>query len=538
MYKKKPFVLYFLTLLILQSSCITFYKSRSMRQDENSSTLQSLENFDTGKYRFVIHSGDLLWAIDYVKFSEHEISGSIGKLNDQEYAYYKKLSGDQRTARVPIFDRQYIYQVHIFVDKLKQNNNILTIHEDDIKGVQIYNIDGALTFVSYAATASVVTIAAIGTFLIIVCNCPHVYTYNGDTYNYTNTLFTGAVSPKLERYDYKIMPDYFPGSHEYKLMLKNDEAEKQYTNEIGLMVVHHNKKTEVYPDQNGNVYGINSPRQPVKIVDDLGENVADLIAAPDNVPFSFDTKSEHTYANLYPVFNVNNENGNAALVLRLKNSKWGGFIYHEFSKKFGRYHDNWVRKNQKQTKEQMEETLKDHGITMLVSVKQGNEWIDVEEIDLIGDVAYQSLVIPIDKKYLSNETLEIRLRSGFKFWEIDYIAFENNAEKDLEVGYPSLQVVNNGASTELIEKLQTNDDLYMEHTSTGDSTYISFKGLKSKEGMSRTLILKSKGFYKSQVKFKGKPDFAELKKFRDPGELSKYSRRLYNTYVDNFAVNQ
>jgi hypothetical protein len=85
------------------------------------------------------------------------------------------------------------------------------------------------------------------------------------------------------------------------------------------------------------------------------------------------------------------------------------------------------------------------------------------------------------------------------------------------------------------EVLRCDDEFYMEQNSNGDSVMIDFTGLPVSEKFSRTILLKSKGYYLVENKRKGKPAIDRLKRFRQEGELSRFSKNLFDTYVFQIA---
>ena len=212
-------------------------------------------------------------------------------------------------------------------------------------------------------------------------------------------------------------------------------------------------------------------------------------------------------------------------------------MYNEFSKLFGKYYDNWVKKNQKKSKEEVLANMKETGIPLVVSIKQGEDWIDIETIDLIGDVNYNSLVIPIDQKLLTNELIEFRIRSGFMFWQLDYMAMDFSAPADISIQYLSPSMALGNGVIDYKASLNNDDDNYMEHLVTGDSTEIKFESLKYSASQSRTIILHSKGYYLPQKEYEGKPDKEELATFKEEAGLSRYSKKLYVNYFESLVVN-
>ena len=147
------------------------------------------------------------------------------------------------------------------------------------------------------------------------------------------------------------MPDYFPESKEYNVIIQNDEEEQQFTNLLELVAVNHDATTQVGMDKMGNVYAIENPQKPTNAIDNSGNDVHTSVAFEDDVSHAFDNSSEDNYNSLYLSYAKPKDVSNAKLVLRIKNNKWAGFVYNEFSAMFGKYYDNWVKKNHNKTYE-------------------------------------------------------------------------------------------------------------------------------------------------------------------------------------------
>jgi hypothetical protein len=179
--------------------------------------------------------------------------------------------------------------------------------------------------------------------------------------------------------------------------------------------------------------------------------------------------------------------------------------------------------------------MKAQGITLTVSIKTGNSWKDIDVINLIGDAAFNKIVVPIAKDYIEGSTVEIRLQSGFMFWQLDYLAMDNTPEHELQIEYPKMSIINNEKNVNQA-LFESDDNSYLEHISLSDTTYIEFKGLLTDRNFERTIILKSKGYYLRDDKMEGSFKLSELRKFKEPASLSRYSEQLYEQYFPGLAV--
>ena len=368
--------------------------------------------------------------------------------------------------------------------------------------------------------------------LLIACNCPHAYIFDGQDYQYTNTLFTGAIAKNLERHDYKVIDDFNAESSTYEVIIKNEENESHYINMLELMVVSHDKNSEVAADQNGEIHTISNFVNAKEIKNESGQDLSNLLSARDELAYSFDSESKDNMVNAYATFDKPADVSNAKVILKVKNSKWGAIVYKTFAAMMGDKYEGWVAKNSQRSFEEARSDMKNAGIPFILSIKKDNKWIDVETVNLIGEVSYNTLIAKIDKDLITEEEIELRLRSGFKFWDLDYVGMDFSPDADFttEIIRPSL-VAHNQV---LLASIQNDDSNYLEHLQKGDSTYFKFENL-STATTKRTIIMHSKGYYLSNEEYAGDPQWTKLIKMRKPGGLSNLSRELYGIY-NNLAI--
>jgi len=518
-------------IISLLQSC-SYYKLRTANIDESTSAEVIAKN--QANY-IIVHLGANFWQLDEALITTETITGKLSKMTPKAAEYYRKAVEDNNY-RVEKDNKQFISQLHLHVEQFKKSDNSVTFKTSDITKIDVMKKDRALTTLSRAGTPVLITAGAIAISLAVACNCPHTYSFDGTTYHFNNTLFTGATSENMERDDYKGMPDYNPESENYSMIIKNEENEFQYTNLLELIVVNHNSDVDVVTDQNGTIYALKNQIQPTTILDDNGADLANILAYNDDLGHSFDNSGESDYKNVYATFNRPEDASNAKLVLKAKNTRWIGFVYKEFSKLFGKYYDNWVKRNHKKSKDEVMTSLKKTGIPMVVSVKKGDQWIDIETIDMIGEVNYNSLVVPIDASLLEGEQIEVRIRSGFMFWDLDYVNIDFTPTTELEVQHLSPNSATGSNNSDDKASLTNDDALYMEHLKTGDSTNVVFTGLKPASAK-RTIFLHSKGHYIPQVVYEGKLQSKELAKINKDAGMSAYSERLFNQVFLNYAIN-
>ncbi|MDH5608117.1 MAG: hypothetical protein OEY56_01450 [Cyclobacteriaceae bacterium] len=525
-----------LSLTLYLTGC-TYYKAREKPISET--PVLDLDKYNAFSYTFVAHLGNEEWDLSSVVLNRYEnkILAEVKEVDERTKYMYESLRPGQ-TARYSGTERNYIRQVHIYMTEYEDmGNNRITIDGENIQKVLIYNMNGALTTLSYLSTGAVTFVAGMIIILLILCNCPHVYTFDGNEYIFTSTLFTGAVTPALARHDYKILPDYQPDKETYQLKVINEEYENQYTDLLEMLAVYHQPDEKVVPDKVGKIHVLKQLLKPDKASTPEGMDLTYEVSSQDEVAYLFDAPSETdlNYVNLTFQKPMGTKAGR--LVLTAKNSPWGGYVYKEMSSLLGKKYGRRVEKNQQSDGTKTNEWMNEQGMLLSVEMKNGDNWELVDEVPLLGDVSFQSIVIPVQFPDDETTTASFRLRAGFKFWEVDYVAMDygNDLAENVDYLTPSFATGNDGSDH--LAALQYVDHQYMEHLRKGDHTIVHFEPKGREKGLSRTLILHSNGYYRSNLHYEGRPQVREILKFRQPGELSNFSRKLYEDFSNSFAIN-
>lgn len=515
-----------------------YYEMKSFNPQVSTKQKRKLSNqiWVTRGGHYMLYVGDEIWEVDNYKRKKDVITGTLIPTNPVVMSTFEqaKAAANYR-GRGRKTNSQYKSewtQIHLYADSVliqeskEDGFSSVQFTINDINKAKSLRYNERANFMSgFGFTAGGLGIG-MGILIAIECSCPHAYTFDGESYHFTNTLFTGATAANLERNDYKILQDYRPDSDSYEMIIKNEENESHYTNLLELIVVNHDANIEVIPDQNGNIHSVSKLETAMSLVDDNGNDLSNLVSFRDDVAYSFDNDSDENMISTIATFTRPEDVSNAKVVVKLKNSEWGGVVYKTFASMMGNKYDDWVEKNHERTPEEAEEGMKKAGVPMTVSIKKDGEWIEIESISLVGEASYNTLAIPVDESLISDENIEVRLQAGFKFWDLDFVGMDFSQNADLDV-----ETVNSSVTA-----LNQDDDLYLEHILTGDSTYIKFEGLKT-TGEKRTIIMRSKGYYISNDEYSGTPYWKELMKLRGQGGLSKLSKKIYREYSKQYAVN-
>lgn len=555
-----------LWLIGILSSCGSYHKLKNI--NGNYKTVLESESKNDSKVYFV-HTNNEVFQIEQPNIKSDILTGLIIPTDEVELSFYKeaesnypkfilknsldladsKKSYQEGKVYIDSFQMSKIdvsevkankikQQIHIHTTKYSKSGTQISIKLSDISDMKILKKSlkkSGNNVVIVLLTVILVIGGLIGLLLLIIvlsCDCPHVYIDNGKGLVFTNTMFTGSVSDKLERFDYKTLPDFHPTSSDFSFQIRNEEKENQFTNKIALTVAYHDASVQVIPSINGDLFTISNPQAATSYKAHDGAVLKSELQSKDNYPFSFNrpTKNGLVSANLQ--FDKPNDIENTKLVINVKNTDWAGFVHQQFLQNLGSYDEKWQASNKKLSTDEQLAAMKKAGIPLVVYLKKNNKWIEIETIQAVGNAGDQSIVIPIDSKLLTDDKINIRIDGGFNLWEMDYAAMDFSKPAPFEIQNLSPSYVSGSENN--IKSLLSDDKNYLMAKMGSEPISVSFNGLKTNYA-SRTIILQSKGYYLREDKQEGKPNWNKLSQLSRKNGFGKFSQDLYLNRISDLS---
>ncbi len=68
--------------------------------------------------------------------------------------------------------------------------------------------------------------------------------------------------------------------------------------------------------------------------------------------------------------------------------------------------------------------------------KKNGVWKEVENLPSVGPLSYRDLGIQLDLEGIDEEVVEIKLETGYMFWEVDYVGIDYSVDLPYEIKYP------------------------------------------------------------------------------------------------------
>ncbi|MCB0651178.1 MAG: hypothetical protein KDC85_07880 [Saprospiraceae bacterium] len=523
----KRFLVYFLSaLLLFQTTSCRYFSVGYANAPTDIPTI-----FEIGKVykKFIVHSDNNEVFITDIELDSIALSGTIQNIDKP--VYYDEF----RSSRYKKFEKDIVHEVHIYL----RNYTILLpgqtqIPVEDIKEIRIIEQNTGKTVASYVlGTLGILA----GTYVLLIIiilltksSCPYVYVNDGESFVFEGETFGGAILQNLERDDYMPLPSIRAVDGTYRLRITNELKEKQYTDVASLMVINHQKSEKVLLDKYGQPYLITAEQPPENVYSLSGTDVKNTLSSRDRDVFLFNETDFDENAVVMKFERPGNVQ-TGKLVFTAKNSLWLDYLYGCFNEKFGSRYNPWVDKHKKDSHEERLQKVVENGFPLSVYLKTDAGWKLVDYLHTVGPLADREFVVPVDLSAVTGKEIELKLSTGFMYWELDHVAMdftENEALNMTEI--KPLMAVNNDGEI-VTDLLAENDRIYLEQTSVGEVAEVRFLEVPIPEGMSQTVFLHSRGYYELIRDYEGFPQITELNKFKKAGYFMQFSREEYLKFL-------
>ena len=368
-------------------------------------------------------------------------------------------------------------------------------------------------------------------------SCPFIYVFDGEGYEFAGEIFSGATHPPIERHDYLPLPTLRAVGGEYRIKLANEVREIQYTNLAELWVVDHPAGAEVLVDKYGVPHTLAELRSPAEAVTLRGEEVGDVVAAPEGSIYVGEVgeKADRDVEGIVLTFARPPDATAAKLVFQGKNSFWLDYVYGQFAELFGDAYADWFEDQKDASPEELLQWTLEQGIFLAVYVQEGDEWRFVDYYNIVGPMAAKRDVLAFDLPAGTSDDVKVKLEFGPLFWEIDYVGLDFSADAPVRVHKIPLTSAVDEKGGDVTALLRADDDLYYVQPEAGEYALVSFAAPGPAEGSARSTVLHTKGHYEIIRDPQGKPDLKLLYSFKEPGRFIEFSDELFLDYYEAMA---
>lgn len=477
------------------------------------------------------------WVMDADSMNQRQLSGVIRMMSKEESKTIRTIAGKKA---------EKLSQYHIIMSLKKDYAKTLTdsvyamIPMDQVEKIEIYEYDpvasaGRTALLVVGVTAGVLITISLIAFATKGQSCPFIYAENPAGRVFEGEIYSGATYPQLERHDWLPMPRLKPSGETYRITIANQVKEAQHTNLLELVAVDHPLKAIVLFDKYGRLHTMPDLQAPLGAVSADGQDIREQILREDSLRYLGppDNNTPDASETLTLQFRRPPGAREAKLVVNAKNSMWmdyaHGLMVDEFGEYAGKIRENFLKKSAGDLQNWM--LRQNIPLSVWLETAPG-QWERADHFNLAGPMALKRDVLPLDLSKVKGEQFRVKLSTGFKFWEIDYVAMDFSPDQAVQVQTlaPVSAVDQNGA--DLTAALRADDGLYYDQPNTGDEAAVTFPAPPLQPGLKRSLLLHSKGHYQIlREPAPGKPSPRYLKQFARKNAFPVFAREQWRAMM-------
>jgi hypothetical protein len=519
-------LVYFLSFIVLFyfTGCRSYLKTNSIQSDfsEQLELMGKMEKF------FIVHQGDRMYELFDISADSTYLGGMLTVPSKTIYYY-----GEEKTSYSKE-EKDILQEVHLYLNEnsMPLSQGRVQIPFSEMKEIRMIEVNtGKTTFVHVLGALGISAgIAVVGIILIALTksSCPYVYAYDGQGFRFVGETFGGAIGSNLERDDYMPLPGIQAVDGTYRVRISNELKERQYTDLAELLVVNHRPEEKVLLDEMGQVQVLQDLQAPVQALAPSGLDVQQVLLARDSSFFFFNVENQKQSQNAVELQFIKPDRvSSASLVLNAKNSLWLDFLFGEFLEKMGADYPEYMEKQSKISRTERLQRMYDADFPLSIYLKQGGEWKLIDQLMTVGPLAARDMVVPIDLSQHTGEQVEIKLETGFMFWELDYAGMDFGAVASAEPQTISPEYAIGTGDLDWTASLTKVDGQYMAQETVGDFTELWFTAPPVPAGQMQSVFLHTRGYYELIRDFEGRPEIMALRRFKKPGYFSVYSRMRF-----------
>jgi hypothetical protein len=417
------------------------------------------------------------------------------------------------------------------------------IKADDALYLVVEKVDMVMSF---AATIGVLVGSLTVAILIALASkksCPFIYSFDGEKYVFDAEPLGGAISKAFERTDYNKLKSIKEIDGEYNLKITNEVFETEYIDEMSLFVVDHPENTLVTMNNDGSIYALAEGEKVEYATDEDGRDIKpflvenDLVAWQTKMPFHDQNRTKHK---IKFGFKMKNGAKKARLVYNVGTTHWGSTMLSEMlelhGKNLGEHYSNLDKKGEyydftmdflrREELYELELKMKINGEFKTQAVLQGG-----------GPFKTENRVVELDLSGIEGEMVEFEVNPAVGFWTLDNFKLHFDVPQQAFGEEIKVSKTIDNFGKDISEKISYSDGNYYDMPTTGDWFFATYKAPPKKDGMKRTVFMKTKGWYKIHMSPTDKDsDMATIfKLIGNPGEIIKFSNERYRQWIQNAA---
>jgi len=519
------FFLFILTVLLTTSySCVQRKKTVVAPSSEYGAQWKvALKQEYRNKGRLVIHWADTITEAHNVVFGADSVTGDQ---TPSIYTYdYMNFRSYGKNRFFPECKRHAMNGVHYYTYESYRPGSFALAYSNILEYRMVESAHGESALFNAG-----ITLAGIGIFLAIACNCPEVSSTSVDGEKiFHGTTLTGAFSPSLERSEYLVLDGFEPVDGKIDIQFANELAETDYINRLQLLKFTKDHGDGIAYGTDHTLYTYNKTQKPTNAYDHSYGDHHGAISKSDASNFSFDNLEDPEKLNSLTVgFNLGESQKQPAVVIEARQTEWLFKMTHLFLNSAGRKTDVLMDRMAKGDEKTYKEKAAQRGVSLNVLMETNNGWTSIGTIHNVGSSKQKEYILPIDQALLPKNTKQIRLQfeSAYNFWEINTVSLTYDWKKVTKIEPIPLRQAIRHDGENVLNQLIANDQDYM--ILDGPGTGIQLLA-QDEQGEKDVYVLESTGYYTVHTKNEGAPNRKLLylvKKPQGTQRLSVYAHQF------------
>jgi hypothetical protein len=396
--------------------------------------------------------------------------------------------------------------------------------------------------VSAGRTVALVVGITVGTVVVVAGvaliafaasgGCPFAYSWDGEQYTFDAELYGGAISRGLERQDYSELSRLRAKDGSYRILVANELEEIDFTDKLELWSVDHATGSRVGVDSEGKLYEMAAPRPPVEARDENGADLRPWLEAADRRIWEAppaELPGGRLRHEIVMTFDKPAGAKTARLYAHAGSGEWGIRMLSTLFELYGTGIETRmaeVDRDSSAVQSIRDWSTREDLYTLKVWVEEPSGW---EVRGYLPGGGMGGRVVPLDVSHVVGDRLRIRLQPPAGFWAINSVAVDYSAGGPVKLTRLRPTSAVDRAGISVVRKLREDDGTYYE-AARGERVEVRFAAPAERAGMSRTVFLASKGYYRPTIRSSGPPDTATLFEiFTTPDGMARLAARRYAT---------
>lgn len=421
----------------------------------------------------------------------------------------------------------------------------ITVALSEAKFVWIRKVDPAKT--GAAIGTPLLLIGCTIAFLAIVgsalssaseaASCSFIYSFNGEEYVFDAEPYGGAICRGLKRSEWCILENLKETNGQYRLLVRNELDETQYTDELKLVVVDHPAGIKVAPDESGRIHTLSNLQAPLRAYERDGKNITQAVSENDHIFWqkSYETRKRMKKGGLkeeliFEFPKLQNAR-KAKLFVHAGTELWGSQVAKKFLQLYGNELPQWYDEVSRlgpafyrvwswYTEEEL--------YLLKIRVQTPSGWKTKGTIFGGGPFISEDKAYLIDISDVPGETLRIKLTPPLNFWRLDSVAVDYTEDLPLQVSEMAPLRAVSSKGEDVREALSLADNNFFIMPEPGEFAELSYDSPPKLNGTERTVIVKATGYYDIHLKPEGKKQAQILERIEsEPGFTLQFAHQEY-----------